>query len=147
MNILRYRAFSQIILYFLFTIFSFFLISENQALYVKNKCVRGQGKVRQVSRISALGFKEKCVRGQREVHRGSWRSASAECVVFSFLKMLYILKYSYALVVKVTFQLGKPFNQACYAAARRPLTDATPTTGKIHPFSKTILTFEPVMQF
>ena len=83
MNILRYIAFSKLILDFLFTFFFAFFISEKKpsrsritASGVKEKCVRGQGKVRQGSRTSALGVKEKCVRGQGEVHRGSRRSAS-----------------------------------------------------------------------
>ena len=37
----------------------------------------------------------------------------------------------------------KPATQA----ARRPLTDATPPTGKIHPFSKMAITLEPMMLF
>ena len=78
MIILTYIEFSNIILKF----YWFFQLWK-KALQVKEKCVRGQGKVRQGSRISPSGVKEKCVRGQGEVHWGSRRSASAECVVFS----------------------------------------------------------------
>ena len=38
--------------------------------------------------------------------------------------------------------------QACCAGCRRrPFTDEAPSIGKIHLFSKIIVTFEPVMQF
>ena len=67
MNILRCIAFSKAILDFLFNIFFAFLNSEKLALQVKEKCIRGQGEVRQGPRRSAPGVKEKCVRGQGEV--------------------------------------------------------------------------------
>ena len=35
----------------------------------------------------------------------------------------------------------------CTGCKRRPNTNATPPIGKIHPFSKIAITFEPVMQF
>ena len=50
--------------------------SRRSASGVKEKCMGGQGEMRQGSRKSASGVKEKCVRGQGEVRRGSRRSAS-----------------------------------------------------------------------
>ena len=76
MNILKYIAFSNIILDFLFIFFCFFQLRKisppgqgevcqelrRSASGVKEKCVGGQGEVRQGSRKSALGVKEKCFR-------------------------------------------------------------------------------------
>jgi hypothetical protein len=77
-----YRVFKNNFEFLVYHIFAFFS-SEKKALQVKEKCIRGQGKVHPGSRIGASGVIEKCVRGQGEVHWGSRRSASAECVVFS----------------------------------------------------------------
>ena len=38
-------------------------------------------------------------------------------------------------------------NKPAMQAARRPLTDAIPTTGQIHPFSKMAKTLDPAMLF
>ena len=69
MNILRYIAFSKIILDFFFTFFFAVLTLKNKPSRsrrsesgVKEKCIRGEGEVHQGSRTSALGVKEKCVR-------------------------------------------------------------------------------------
>ena len=85
MNILRYIAFSKIILDFSFTIFLLFSTLKNKpsrsrrsASGVKEKCVRGQGEVRRGSRRSASGVKEKCIGGQGEVlPLNVWYSAEA----------------------------------------------------------------------
>ena len=37
--------------------------------------------------------------------------------------------------------------QACCAGCKADPSDATPTVNKIHPFSKTAVTFEPIQQF
>ena len=37
--------------------------------------------------------------------------------------------------------------QASFAGCAQTLPDATPPTGKIHPFSKTVLTFEQMIRF
>ena len=71
MNILRYIAFSKIILDFSFPIFlSFFQLWKISP--------PGQGEVRQGSRRSATGVKKKCARGPGKVHQGSRKIASAE---------------------------------------------------------------------
>ena len=74
MHLLRYIAFSKIILNFSFTNFFLFSTLKNKpsrsrrsASGVKEKCVRGQPEVRRGSRRSAPGVKEKCVRGQGDV--------------------------------------------------------------------------------
>ena len=67
--------------------------SRRSASGVKEKCIRDQGKVRQGPGISALVVTEKCVRGQGELHQGSRRSASLECVVFSWSTSPWPLTY------------------------------------------------------
>ena len=71
MNILRYIAFSKIIFNFPFTLYWLFSTlkkkpsrSRRSASGVREKCIRGQGEVRQNLRRSALGVKEKCAGGQ-----------------------------------------------------------------------------------
>ena len=84
MNILRYIVFQKNFRFFFHNFFAFSTLknrpsrSRRNASGVKEKCVRGQGKVRRESKRSVSGVKEKCIEGQgEELPLNVWYSAEA----------------------------------------------------------------------
>ena len=63
------------------------------------------------------------------------------------LKICFGNVFTYFEVYCASLKAGIYVDNPAMQAARRPLTDATPPTGKIQPFLKMAKTFKTIMQF